>query len=242
MSHSADPTEWYLTASSTPRSSSPSARARAALAGPCRSSGGPGESAAHLANSSAGASRKASCSHTARSHRCPSESGTPSCSAQLAVSRATRCMCSNRSRETTAHSGRGGLSSASTNALRQTDVVDQTRVSYSGSNGDNRARVDRCNRGEPVSLDDRNVLHLDCRLGVQDLAHSGFQALRLSLAFAEPAVSCLESLAQHHGLAAITRIQVGVPAAQGETVGLADGRNSGELDRPIEVVHHSPDQ
>src|SRR5678816_4851963 len=110
MSHSGRPTEWYRTASSTPRSVSPSALARAALAGPCFSSAGPGVPEAQSCNVAGAASRRASCNQTARSHRLRSESGTPISSAQCAASAATRRTWSTRSGDISAHAGSVGRS------------------------------------------------------------------------------------------------------------------------------------
>src|SRR3954467_1270116 len=242
MSHSASPREWYRTASSTPRSCSPSARARPALAGPWRSSGGPGESAAHVSSSSADASRNASCSHTARSHRCFSESGTPICSAHSAASRATLCMCSSRLGVTTAHSGRVGLSSASTKALRQVDIVDQPSAAYPGRHGDNSSAVRDWNWAEAFGLDDGNVLHPQTRLSIEHLAHALLQFRSLTFAFTEAAVGGEQCAAEGQGLGAFAGIQVGIPAAQGEPVRLANGRYSDQLDGPVEISYHSPDQ
>src|SRR5919112_2287043 len=173
MSHSASPREWYRTASRTPRSFSPSARALAALAGPWRNSGGPGLSLAHRASSSGGASRRASWSQTARSHRWRSESGTPSCSAQDAARRATRWMCSSRFGETTAHSGRVGLSSALTKALSQTDVVDQSSTSHPSSDRHDRAGIYGNYWSQTLRLYNGNVLHLHAGLGPELLSHPG---------------------------------------------------------------------
>src|SRR3954464_14433937 len=242
MSHSASPSEWYRTASSTPRSSSPSARALPALAGPWRSSGGPGESAAHFSNSSAAASRRASCSHTARSHRCLSESGAPICSAHTTTSRATLCICSSRWGVTTAHSGRLGLSSASTKALGQVDIIDQPSAAYPGSEGNNGSAIRGCNRAEAFRVDDGNVLHSQTRLGIEHLAHALFQPRGFTFALAKAAVGGKKRAVEGQGLPALVRIQVGIPAAHGQSVGLANCRYSDQLDGPVEIPYHSPDQ
>src|SRR4029078_8738223 len=89
----------------------------------------------------------------------------------IAASRATRCMCSSRLGVTTAHSGRVGLSSASTKALRQIDVVDQPSAAYPGCDGDYGSAIHGCNRSEAFRLGDGNVLHPHPRLCFEDPPH-----------------------------------------------------------------------
>ena len=60
--------------------------------------------------------------------------------------------------------------------------------------------------------------------------------------FAKAAVGREQRAAEGQGLATFVRTQVGIPAAQRESVGLSNRRHGDKLDGPVEIPHHSPDQ
>src|SRR6185437_4205203 len=67
------------------------------------------------------------------------------------------------------------------------------------------------------------------------------QFTRPALTCAEQFLSARKRLTQYEGLLALPRIQIGIPRAHGQSIGFAHDGADHDLDRTLEIAHHTTD-
>ena len=163
-------------------------------------------------------------------------------SAQPSASAATRSMWAARSGDTSAHEG-SPLARGHPSRPWPRMMLSISRVRPSRAASATTVSAPTVSTGASVRrLHDGDVLHLHRGLGREHAAHGAQQHRRAPLARPERLVRGAERGAQHHRPPPVVGVEIGVPAAEREPVGLPHRRHDDDLQPPVQVAHHLPHQ
>src|SRR6185369_774723 len=138
-------------------------------------------------------------------------------------------------------SGERGWPRRSRKLHAEYEVIEEPRSADAGRHGDDGASGSVRRRRETF-INDGNIVHADRRMQPEHLAHRRLEPRGIIFPGLPGTFRGPEGLTQRQRLAALSRIEVGVAAAERQAVYLANGRGDNQLEGPVQVARHLSNQ